>query len=136
MTYKTDIIEVNGFPFLGITREDNHRWLLRPSDDCPVDDYEVSSEYNRVFTLEVKESYNLYLESKKETAEEVNAARIIGIKSKAGEIIQSKYSIIWQLNHPRGDANYIEQYAWIDRIRDISNEAEINGTQLGDIIWE
>ena len=62
--------------------------------------------------------------------------RIASIKAEAGSIIMSKYSIEWQLNHPRVDATYTEQYAWIDRIREISNEAEANGTQLGDIVWD
>ena len=62
--------------------------------------------------------------------------RIAGIKAEAGSIIRNRYSIEWQLNHPRVDSTYAEQYVWIDRIRDISNEAEANGTQLGDIIWE
>ena len=62
--------------------------------------------------------------------------RIAGIKAEAGSIIRNRYSIEWQLNYPRVDATYAEQYAWIDRIRAISNEAEANGTQLGDIVWE
>lgn len=65
-----------------------------------------------------------------------NSNRIAEIKAEAGSIIKNKYSIEWQLNHPRVDSTYAEQYAWIDRIRAISNEAEINGTQLGDIVWE
>ena len=62
--------------------------------------------------------------------------RIASIKAEAGSIIRNRYSIEWQLNHPRVDATYAEQYEWIDRIRAISNEAEANGTQLGDIVWE
>ena len=62
--------------------------------------------------------------------------RIASIKAEAGSIIRNKYSIEWQLNHPRVDATYAEQYEWIDRIRAISNEAEANGTQLGDIVWD
>lgn len=61
--------------------------------------------------------------------------RINSIKAKAGEIIKSKYSIEWQLNHPRVDVTYATQYAWIDNIRAISNEAELNGTALEDISW-
>lgn len=30
----------------------------------------------------------------------------------------------------------VEQYTWINKIREISNEAEINGTELGDILWQ
>lgn len=62
--------------------------------------------------------------------------RIQEIKSKANELILARYSIIWQLNHPRVDETYINQYAWIDNIRRISNEAESNGTALEDIVWE
>lgn len=65
----------------------------------------------------------------------VEEQRIAGIKAEAGAIIKSRYSIEWQLNHPRLDATYSEQYAWIDRIREISNEAEANRIQLEDIVW-
>ena len=71
-----------------------------------------------------------------EIARLADEQRIAGIKAEAGSIIRNRYSIEWQLNHPRVDSTYAEQYAWIDRIRAISNEAEANGTQLGDIVWE
>ena len=48
------------------------------------------------------------------------------IKVKAGEIITAKYSIVWQLNHPRIDENYKAEYEWIDNIRNLSNEVEAN----------
>ena len=70
------------------------------------------------------------------TLEELDTQRIYKIKAKASELILSKYSIIWQLNHPRTDAAYASDYAYIDNIRDISNEAEANGTALEDINWE
>lgn len=69
------------------------------------------------------------------TPEQLDAQRISQIKAKASELIISKYSIIWQLNHPRTDVAYASDYAYIDRIRDISNEAEANGTALEDIDW-
>jgi len=69
------------------------------------------------------------------TVEEIEAERFKLIKAKAGEIIKSKYSIEWQLNHPRLDVSYSLQYEWIDNIRKISNEAESNGTALEDINW-
>lgn len=69
------------------------------------------------------------------TPEEIEVERIQSIKQRAGEIIKSKYSIEWQLNHPRLDETYISQYDWIDNIRNISNEAESNGTALEDINW-
>ena len=63
------------------------------------------------------------------------AQRISSIKAKAEELILTKYSIIWQLNHPRTDVTYASDYAYIDNIRDISNEAEANGTAVEDIDW-
>ena len=69
------------------------------------------------------------------TPEQLNAQRIAQIKAKASELILAKYSIIWQLNHPRTDITYASDYAYIDGIRDISNEAEANGTALEDIDW-
>ena len=62
--------------------------------------------------------------------------RIQQIKAKANELILARYSIIWQLNHPRVDAQYKSDYDFIDNIRRISNEAEANGTALEDINWE
>ena len=70
------------------------------------------------------------------TREELDAQRISSIKAKAEELILARYSIIWQLNHPRTDVTYASDYAYIDNIRDISNEAEANGTALEDINWE
>ena len=70
------------------------------------------------------------------TPEKAEANRISQIKAKASELITSKYSVIWQLNHPRTDITYASDYAYIDNIRDISNEAEANGTALEDINWE
>ena len=70
------------------------------------------------------------------TEEELNYQRIQAIKAKASELITSKYSIVWQLNHPRTDERYINEYAWIDNIRAISNQAEANGTNLEDIQWQ
>lgn len=65
-----------------------------------------------------------------------NEFRIQEIKSKANELILARYSIIWQLNHPRVDIQYKSDYDFIDNIRRISNEAEANGTALEDINWE
>ena len=69
------------------------------------------------------------------TPEEIENRRISQIKAKASELITTKYSIIWQLNHPRTDVAYASDYAYIDNIRNISNEAEANGTALEDIDW-
>ena len=62
--------------------------------------------------------------------------RINAIKDKAGSIIDSKYSVIWQLNHPRLDAKYSKEYEWIDSIRNISNDAEANGLDVFEIDWK
>lgn len=70
------------------------------------------------------------------TEEELNEQRIQAIKAKASELITSKYSIVWQLNHPRTDTRYIDEYAWIDNIRAISNQAEADGTNVEDIQWQ
>lgn len=64
-----------------------------------------------------------------------NENRINSIKAKASEIILNKYSVIWQLNHPRTDATYTNEYAWIDNIRAISNKAESDGIDLENINW-
>ena len=69
------------------------------------------------------------------TPEQLDAQRIAQIKSKASELITSKYSIIWQLNHPRTDTAYEVDYAYIDNIRIISNESEVSGIALEDIDW-
>ena len=78
--------------------------------------------------------------TKKEVEDEIfrlkAEQRIAQIKAKANELILARYSIIWQLNHPRTDVTYASDYAYIDNIRDISNEAEANGTALEDINWE
>lgn len=66
---------------------------------------------------------------------DLEAYRIEQIKANANEIIISKYSIIWQLNHPRGVEEYKEAYAWIDAIRDISNKAEKDGLNIDEIDW-
>ena len=70
------------------------------------------------------------------TDEQREEQRIQQIKSKANELILARYSIIWQLNHPRDDIQYKSDYDFIDNIRRISNEAEANGTALEDINWE
>lgn len=69
------------------------------------------------------------------TPEQLNAQRIAQIKSKASELILAKYSVIWQLNHPRTDTAYEADYAYIDNIRRISNESEASGIVVEDIDW-
>ena len=69
------------------------------------------------------------------TPEQLDAQRIAQIKSKASELILAKYSVIWQLNHPRTDIAYEADYAYIDNIRRISNESEASGIAVEDIDW-
>ena len=69
------------------------------------------------------------------TPEQLDAQRIAQIKSKASELILAKYSVIWQLNHPRTDIAYEADYTYIDNIRRISNESEASGIAVADIDW-
>jgi hypothetical protein len=85
-------------------------------------------------TGELVEEENIMKAIRLKTDEE-NNERIQAIKAKASEIITSKYSIVWQLNHPRVDIAYTKDYEWIDNIREISNKAELNGTALENIDW-
>lgn len=63
--------------------------------------------------------------------------RIQAIKSKAGELINSKYPDYKQLNIIRiGGAELDAMTAYIDGIRAISNEAESTGTKVEDVQWE
>ena len=95
------------------------------------------SEDNLVLIEEQKSKRKVLTEAElTEIARLSEEQRIASIRAEAGSIIRNRYSIEWQLNYPRVDATYIEQYSWIDRIRAISNEAETNGTQLGDILWK
>ena len=70
------------------------------------------------------------------TPEELDIQRIQVIKSKAGELINSKYPDYKQLNIIRiGGAELDEMTAYIDSIREISNKAEQDGTKAEDIQW-
>ena len=105
---------------------------------------EHSEKFKTTFTEEHEEIIadvikNIVLPTQEELeaiAIEKEKQRILSIKAEAGRIIESKYNIYWQLNHPRIDEAYSGQYEWIDKIRVISNDAEINRTQLSDIVWE
>ena len=70
------------------------------------------------------------------TDEEIEIQRIQAIKSKAGELINSKYPDYKQLNIIRvGGAELDAMTAYIDGIRAISNKAEQDGTKVEDIQW-
>ena len=84
-------------------------------------------------------SYSVWDEDTKSWIEDIELKeqqRVQAIKSKAEELILTRYSITWQLNHPRTDTQYKSNYDFIDNIRKISNEAEANGTKVEDINWE
>ena len=104
---------------------------------------QTASQFETVLTTEHEEIIadvikNIVLSTQEELEAieaEKEKQRILSIKAEAGRIIESRYSIIWQLNHPRMDIAYASEYAWIDSIRAISNEAELNGTHLENINW-
>ena len=63
--------------------------------------------------------------------------RIQAIKSKAGELINSKYPDYKQLNIIRvGGVELEEMSAYIDSIREISNKVEQDGIKVEDVQWE
>lgn len=71
------------------------------------------------------------------TASEIEKQRVLDIKAKAGKIITSKYDLIKQMNiYGEGGDKQLEMVAWIKKIRDISNRAELDGTAITDINWE
>ena len=71
------------------------------------------------------------------TEKEIEAQRIQSIKSKASELITSKYPDYKQLNIIRvGGAELEEMSAYIDSIREISNKAEQDRTKVEDIQWQ
>ena len=71
------------------------------------------------------------------TEKEIDLRRIQSIKSKAGELINSKYPDYKQLNIIRVcGAELDAMTAYIDGIRAISNEAESNGTKVEDVQWQ
>lgn len=85
-----------------------------------------ANNYNEDFTVDVDKEN-----------EEINLRRIKAIKSKAAELISSKYPDYKQLNIIRiGGAELEAMSAYIDSIREISNEAEIDGTKVEDILWQ
>ena len=70
------------------------------------------------------------------TEAELEAQRIQAIKSKAYELITSKYPDYKQLNIIRvGGAELEAMSAYIDSIREISNKAEQDGTKVEDVQW-
>ena len=73
------------------------------------------------------------------TIEEIEAERIYRIKAKAGEIIKSRYPIEKQSSAQLGiygDVYLAEMKEYIVGIIRVSNEAEIDGTKVEDILWQ
>ena len=67
---------------------------------------------------------------------DIEIERIQAIKSKASEMINSKYPNYKQLNIIRvGGAELEAMSAYIDSIREISNQAEQDGTKAEDVQW-
>lgn len=104
MTYKTDITEIQGILYLGITNEENHRWLLTPSDELPeeIKDEEVIRIYNNTYTQEVKDKYQELLDSRKPSPEQQESERVTAIKNKCSTIIYGRYSQPKQSNAALG----------------------------------
>jgi len=74
----------------------------------------------------MKEAYNGFLVSK----------NITDIKKEANELIYSKYPLWKQINiiREKGE-NLITMSTHIDNIRNVSNQAEENGTSIENIEW-
>lgn len=137
MTYTVDITQVNNFPYIGIVDENNHRWLIDPSQDCPVDDPEVIAYVNEHFTEEVRNNFKEYLESKRDLTEE-ERNRVLALKTKAGNIIDSKYPIWKQLNIMRegSEQDNKDMNEFISKVRALSNQAEKDGLHLNQVDWD
>lgn len=103
--------------------------LIKPLDDKENFTQKFDGEkWNYVPLEDIEKELNV--------KEDFENLRISKIKAKAGEIIINRYSIVWQLNHPRTDETYKAEYEWIDKIREISNKAELEGTAMEDINWD
>lgn len=77
----------------------------------------------------------------KESKEVLEQNRILSIKAKARDLIESKYPFYKQLNITNLLDGYTERdktemIDYINLIRKISNEGETNKTQLEDITWK
>lgn len=105
---------------------------------------QTASQFETVLTPEHEEIIadvikNIVLPTQEELesiAIEKEKQRILLIKAEAGRIIESKYNLYWQLNHPRLSEEYEVEYAWIDAIRAISNKSEELGLEIDEINWE
>ena len=100
--------------------------------------FELDGSQDHLITPDMIEiSLEEITEMRKPSPEEIEIQRIQAIKSKAGELINSKYPDYKQLNIIRvGGSELDAMTAYIDVIRAISNEAETNGIKVEDIQWE
>lgn len=114
---------------------DSDEYITLLNQRCLEFGVELSEDNLAILSEQKSKRKVLTSEEIAEIARLADEQRIAGIKAEAGSVIRSRYSIEWQLNHPRLDGAYSEQYDWIDRIREISNEVEVNGTQLEDVVW-
>ena len=68
---------------------------------------------------------------------DIEIGRVQSIKSKASELISSKYPDYKQLNIIRiGGAELEAMSAYIDSIREISNKDEQDGIKVDDVQWQ
>lgn len=107
------------------------------------------NENNQIFAYDdeqIKKGYGKNLtpitEAEKDailapSPEETEKQRISSIKAKANELIEMVYPIYKQNNilMSQIDEDIKGMNAYILNIRNISNEAEANGTLLEDIVW-
>lgn len=113
---------------------DNQIDLLRKT--ASQFDTELTEEHEEIIADVIKNKVLLTKEDIEAIEAKKEEQRILSIKAEAGRIIESRYSIIWQLNHPRLSGEFTSEYAWIDKIRSISNEAEGLGLDVCEIDWE
>ena len=95
-----------------------------------------AQSYNKIITDGEKISFD---KVDWRTPEEAEAQRIQDIKLTAQSIILQRYSLAKQSSANLGiyGAEYLETMKlFITNVVRISNEAEVNGTLIGDITWE
>ena len=136
MLYTVETTYVDGFPHIGIQDENNHRWLINPSQPCPVEDEEAIEYVNSIFTEEVKTNFQAYLDSKRDLVKE-EEDRIRALKMKAGIIIEQKYPTWKQLNIMREGSEQDNQdmNVFISKVRQLSNQAEKDGLWSNQVEW-
>lgn len=99
---------------------------------------EVTTELEDVLAEQVSKRYTPTKEEIEEQLAKQEEQRIQGIKLTAQSIILEKYSLAKQSSAQLGlygDAYLQEMKDYIANIIRISNEAELNGTQVEDIKW-